>query len=171
MASCRWVNACCYEMGDLHGPLEMFCLGYSFNWSRGGTTDSFLKVACAPHLNHADMPTKQPENNESQVEWRNNMCQKSPTFMFWDFILRYIWKFDFDLCIKFNLDLLDHLVPLMQLAGSYIIAADYMYYMHGFCFNSTTVIITIIFNINQYIPNPNHIQPHQYHACTQVFQS
>ena len=66
-----------------------------------GTADSFLKVAHLTRTRHAHQITlltlnklqkeafSQSESNESEVEWRNNMCQKSPTFMFWDFILRY----------------------------------------------------------------------------------
>ena len=66
-----------------------------------GTADSFLKVAHLTRTRHALQITlltlnklqkeafSQSESNELEVEWRNNMCQKSPTFMFWDFILRY----------------------------------------------------------------------------------
>ena len=66
-----------------------------------GIADSFLKVAHLTRTRHAHQVTLltlqklqkeafiHSESNESEVVWRNNMCQKSPTFMYWDFILRY----------------------------------------------------------------------------------
>ena len=66
-----------------------------------GTADSFLKVAHLTRTRHAHQITLltlhklqkeaflQLGSSESEIEWRNNMCQKSPTFMFWDFIVRY----------------------------------------------------------------------------------
>ena len=66
-----------------------------------GTADSFLKVAHLTQTRHAHQITLltlhklqkkaslQLGSSESEIKWRNNMCQKSPTFMFWDFIVRY----------------------------------------------------------------------------------
>ena len=66
-----------------------------------GIADFFLKVAHLTRTRHAHQVTLltlqklqkeafiHSESNESEVVWRNNMCQKSPTFMYWDFILRY----------------------------------------------------------------------------------
>ena len=66
-----------------------------------GTADSFLKVVHLTRTRHAHQITlltlnklqkeafSQSESNESEVEWRNKHVPKSPTFMFWDFILRY----------------------------------------------------------------------------------
>ena len=34
-------------------------------------------------------PGVQEEGYESKIVWRNEVSQKSPTFMFWGFILRY----------------------------------------------------------------------------------
>ena len=66
-----------------------------------GTADSFLKVAHLTQTRHAHQITLltphklqkeallQLGSSESEIEWRNKMYQKSPTSMFWDFILRY----------------------------------------------------------------------------------
>ena len=66
-----------------------------------GIADSLLKVAHLTRTRHAHQVTLltlqklqkkaflQSESNEPQALWRNNMCKKSPTFMYWDLILRY----------------------------------------------------------------------------------
>ena len=66
-----------------------------------GMADSFLKVAHLTQTRHAHQVTLLTlqklqkkafllsESNEPEVLWRNNMCEKSPTFMYWDLILRY----------------------------------------------------------------------------------
>ena len=66
-----------------------------------GIADSFLKAAHLARTRHAHEVTVstlqklqreayvQSENNGSFVAWKNGLCKSSPTFMYWDFILRY----------------------------------------------------------------------------------
>ena len=66
-----------------------------------GTADSFLKVSHLTRTRHAHQVTLltlqklqreafvQSESNLSKAAWRNDMLKKSPTFMFWDLVLRY----------------------------------------------------------------------------------
>ena len=66
-----------------------------------GTADSFLKASHLTRTRHAHQVTlltlqklqkeafHQSQSSESEGVWRNSMCQKSPTFMYWDLILRY----------------------------------------------------------------------------------
>ena len=66
-----------------------------------GTADSFLKVSHLTRTRHAHQVTLltlqklqreaflKSESNLSETAWRNDMLKKSPTFMFWDLILRY----------------------------------------------------------------------------------
>ena len=66
-----------------------------------GTADSFLKVAHLTRTRHAHQITllalhklqKEAfllsENFESEVEWRNDMRKRCPTFKFWDLVLEY----------------------------------------------------------------------------------
>ena len=66
-----------------------------------GIVDSFLNVAHLARTRHAHQVTitalyklqqeayLQSNTNISLLAWRDKMCQSSPTFMFWDFILRY----------------------------------------------------------------------------------
>ncbi len=66
-----------------------------------GTADSFLKVSHLTQTRHAHQVTLltlqklQREaflkigSNLSEEAWRSDMLKKSPTFMFWDLILRY----------------------------------------------------------------------------------
>ncbi len=63
-----------------------------------GTADSFLKVAHLTRTRHAHQRTLLAlhklqkdvfllsERFESEVEWRNDMRKRSPTFQFWDLI-------------------------------------------------------------------------------------
>ena len=65
------------------------------------TADSFLKVSQLTRTRHAHQLTlltlqklqqealMQFENSVSAGEWRKDMLKRSPTFMFWDRILRY----------------------------------------------------------------------------------
>ena len=66
-----------------------------------GTADSFLKVSHLTRTRHAHQVTLltlqklqrdaflQSEDYVSEETWRSDMLKRSPTFMFWDLILRY----------------------------------------------------------------------------------
>ena len=66
-----------------------------------GTADSFLKVSHLTRIRHIHQITLltlqklqkeaflQSRSNQSESTWRNDMQTKSPTFMYWDLILRY----------------------------------------------------------------------------------
>ena len=69
-----------------------------------GTADSFLKAAHLTRTRHghqvslltlhnlqqeAFMRTTGPKDEQSAKEWRDTMLKKSPTFMFWDHIMKY----------------------------------------------------------------------------------
>ena len=66
-----------------------------------GTADSFLKVSHLTRTRHAHQLTlltlqklqqeafMQFENSASADDWRKDMLKRSPTFMFWDLIMRY----------------------------------------------------------------------------------
>ncbi|XP_061894509.1 uncharacterized protein LOC133644183 [Entelurus aequoreus] len=69
-----------------------------------GMAESFLKAAHLTRTRHAHQVTvltlhnlqqeafrvsAGPKDEESFMAWRNNMLKKSPTFMFWDLIMRY----------------------------------------------------------------------------------
>ena len=66
-----------------------------------GTADSFLKVSHLTRTRHAHQVTlltlqklqkeafQLSESNRSETAWRDDMQKKSPTFMYWDLILRY----------------------------------------------------------------------------------
>ena len=66
-----------------------------------GTTDSFLKVSHLARTRHAHQVTLlilrklqklaflQSGSNQSEAAWKDDMQKRSPTFMYWDFILRY----------------------------------------------------------------------------------
>ena len=63
--------------------------------------DSFLRVAHLTRTRHAHEVTVltlkklqqeaylQSDSNASFLTWKSDMCKGSPTFMYWDFILRY----------------------------------------------------------------------------------
>ena len=66
-----------------------------------GTADSFLKVSHLARTRHAHQVTvltlwklrkvayQQSGTNQSEAAWIDDMQKRSPTFMYWDFILRY----------------------------------------------------------------------------------
>ncbi len=69
-----------------------------------GTADSYLKAAHLTRTRHAHqitlltlhnlqreafMLSEGPKDEESAMAWRNNMQKRSPTFMYWDLIMRY----------------------------------------------------------------------------------
>jgi len=69
-----------------------------------GTADSFLKVAHLARTRHAhqvtllallklqqeaSMLSEGPADEDSVTAWKNDMLQKSPTFMYWDLIMRF----------------------------------------------------------------------------------
>ena len=66
-----------------------------------GTADSFLKVSHLTRTRHAHQLTlltlhklqqeafAKFEGNSSADDWRKEMVKRSPTFMFWDLVMRY----------------------------------------------------------------------------------
>ena len=91
-------------MGDVLGGSGWTTALTQAEVASSGTADSYLKAAHVTRTRHAHQVTlltlyilqkeafmlsEGPKDNASAMARRNDMQKKSPTFMYWDLIMRY----------------------------------------------------------------------------------